>query len=136
MKDPYQIRWFYLRNKQNHPVGCVASVRLKDLVAEPVAFALSSLNPKDQWNKKLAREIAINRLKNIVDKPWMIRSISSADPSKIKELIIERIAQSYDRRFAQSREAAQYWLTPEAKAIREQKKLEAQSVNGSKQTKQ
>jgi hypothetical protein len=137
--DGRKVRWFYIRNKQNHPVGVVASCDLDETDPKgKVAFAISSLNPKDHWDtvegkKKhhLGRDIAIARLKNTIEKPWLAqyawKGISTAT---VKEQIMERIAESLNRAYAQSREAAQYWLSEEAKEKR-LKKQEKELKNAS-----
>lgn len=42
------------------PVGCIAS----ELVGDKVYYALSVCSTKDAWNKRIARNMAIDRLRN------------------------------------------------------------------------
>lgn len=53
------MKWFYLRDKNNNKVGCVASEKKLDAIY----FAVSAHNPKDQYNPEAAREVATGRLK-------------------------------------------------------------------------
>ena len=67
-----KVYFTYVRNKHNFPVACVASRKrlvfgqesmksIEGLVFK-VEYAVSSYNPIDPFNKKLAREIAEKRL--------------------------------------------------------------------------
>ena len=54
------IRYFYLRNEKNQPIGCVASKL--DREGEKLLYHFSILHKKDQFNRTRAREIADGRL--------------------------------------------------------------------------
>jgi hypothetical protein len=52
------IKVFYLRDMNNHLVAAVAST----MQGNTVAYAVATHNPKDPFNKKVGRAIAIGRL--------------------------------------------------------------------------
>jgi len=54
-----KIEMFYLRSKTGFPVACVASTTLP---GNMVRYAISTHNPVDRYDKKTAREIAMDRL--------------------------------------------------------------------------
>lgn len=55
------FRVMFLRSENGFPVGCLA-MELND-EARVVTYQMSVLNPKDKFDRKLAREIASERLK-------------------------------------------------------------------------
>jgi hypothetical protein len=54
------VRIMYLRSVSGTPVGCVA-MRL-DRKRNEVEFAVSSLNPRDNFERSVGRQLAIGRL--------------------------------------------------------------------------
>ena len=52
------IRFMFLRDSKGQPVGCIA-LDIGDFGTG--TYGLSVLNPKDKFNRKLAREIAMGR---------------------------------------------------------------------------
>jgi len=53
------MKLFYLHNKNNFPVACVAS----DLKPDgSILVAVSTYNPIDPFDKRVARDVAIGRL--------------------------------------------------------------------------
>jgi len=59
-----KIRFTYLRDHNEHPIACVAVMfepNTKQLI-----YGISTLNPSDTFNKKVARDLAVGRL---VQKP-------------------------------------------------------------------
>jgi hypothetical protein len=52
------VRFMFVRNENNHPVGCLA-IRINNGFVE---YQASTLNPVDTFNRKLARDIAEGRL--------------------------------------------------------------------------
>ena len=54
------MRFFYLRDENNHPIGCLASDLDKE--NDRVKFALSVCNPIDNFNKKQAQALAAGRI--------------------------------------------------------------------------
>ncbi len=104
------MRWFYLRDKNRNPVACVASERYTsfkgtDHERECVAFAVSAHNPKDQYNKSMAREVAIGRLNKGLGATY---SGSVCLVPEVKKLIIATIMLGdFPER---AKKAAQLWL--------------------------
>lgn len=94
----------FLRNSNGQPVGCLAysihSTRTS------VKYQLSVLNPIDQFNRSLARQIAIGRL---VEKPIHIRNLKGTESiNNIVQVIMKDIfASSLPTR---ARNAARDWL--------------------------
>jgi hypothetical protein len=105
-KNKNEPRWFYLRDENNHPVGCVASKIEKDNTGtELVKVSISIQNPKDNWNKELGRHIALERL----GKEHIFYAHYAMTSVPIKEGIMNAIAgdKKLPSRF---REAAILWL--------------------------
>ena len=109
---------YYLRGPDKHPVACVASRQVGDVVL----FALSTRNPLDQWNRATARNKALGRLMRSVaymenaltdraelDPPegWFV--LPEHDGLSTKASILQII--SYGSWFpARARKAAKLWL--------------------------
>lgn len=55
MKD---YRVMFLRGRNNHPVGCVAM----QLFGDRAVYQVSTLNPSDNFDRRMARQLAIGRL--------------------------------------------------------------------------
>jgi hypothetical protein len=54
----------FLRNEKGHPVGCLAMFPGDQKTkTDKVSYQISVLNPNDDFNRKLARDIAVGRLK-------------------------------------------------------------------------
>jgi hypothetical protein len=53
-------RIMYLRDKSGYPVGCVAMGLTRSM--KKIKYQLSVLNPQDQFDRSLARHIALGRL--------------------------------------------------------------------------
>lgn len=67
----HRVRFYYVRDHKELPVGCVAyKVSCKEKYSD-VEFAVSSQNPSDQWNRSKGREIA---LLHLVQNPLKLRS--------------------------------------------------------------
>lgn len=56
------VRYFFLRDRNKFPVACVASVRGQRDGRDWLNFAVATHNPKDEFNKTIAKNIATNRL--------------------------------------------------------------------------
>ncbi len=54
-----EVRYFWLRDEKNRPVACIASE--KDGMT--VRLALAIHNPKDKFDKKMGRAVALARLR-------------------------------------------------------------------------
>jgi hypothetical protein len=48
----------YIRNQKNEPIGCMVAVQQED---GRITIGVSLHNPKDKWDRSLARQIAIGR---------------------------------------------------------------------------
>lgn len=55
-----KIRFMFLRDRRNSPVGCLAIIVSPDMTE--VNYQYSVLNPVDGFNRALARELAAGRL--------------------------------------------------------------------------
>lgn len=64
-----KIRFMFLRDKRNVPVGCLAITVSSNM--KEINYQYSVLNPVDGFNRSLARELAAGRL---VTKPIVINS--------------------------------------------------------------
>jgi len=58
-------RFMFLRTDSGFPVACVA---MKYSKAGMVTYGVSTQHPKDRFNRKLARDLALGRL---VSSPWI-----------------------------------------------------------------
>ena len=54
-----EIKYFYIRDASYFPVTCVATTQ----VGNKIAYAWTTWNPKDKYNKQRARKIAEGRLR-------------------------------------------------------------------------
>ena len=48
----------YIRDQKNQPIGCMVAVLYED---GHITIGVSLHNPKDKWDRSLARQIAIGR---------------------------------------------------------------------------
>lgn len=150
------LRWFYVRDKNNHPVGCVVSIRIKNSTEEEsknriddfVAFEYSSLNPKDSWDvvdgkhsPHFGRGIAKARLEKLLEAHWKVFHFGlyvypNLENKSIKEQIMEYLATAITPYYTEDGKhvqpsyrlvkAAQYWLSEEGRANRMMKRLKEQ----------
>jgi len=97
---------FYLRDRNGQPVGCLAYVHFND---GQVDYQLSFLNPRDKFNREVARTIAIGRL---IETPLTInvRKSHSRHDSIRSILNVVRKDSSIPSR---ARRAASLWLRSE-----------------------
>lgn len=99
-------RVMFLRSPNGHPVGCIAiSLDKKNCT---VQYQLSVLNPSDQFDRSIARQLAIGRL---VENPITISVRSDANRDEISFAIMEHIVLT-GRNVLPSRavKAAKLWL--------------------------
>ncbi len=54
------MRFFYLRDENGHPIGCLASEL--DKTTDTIKYAVSVCNPIDQFNKKQSQALAAGRI--------------------------------------------------------------------------
>lgn len=98
------MRVFYLRDRNQFPVACVASEKVTKGEETVVNFSLSALNPKDvkDFEKKRGRDIAEGRL--------VAGKIFGTVPmcKLIKSVIVEMIYEQSKSEVA--RAAALHWL--------------------------
>ena len=104
----------FLRGKANHPVGCIAIDLdfLKDRsVPKSIYFQVSTLNPMDSFNRKVARQLAIGRL---AESPITIEDIDCTSVHNVIRAVMEYIAadSTLPKR---SRNAAKNWLQSKVK---------------------
>ena len=64
------FRIMFLRGSNNHPVGCIAM----RLGGNSVAYQVSTLNPVDKFNRRVARQLALGRL---LESPFLIQANAS-----------------------------------------------------------
>lgn len=62
-----QVRFMFLRNKNNQPVGCLA-IKF-DKSKKRAYYQVSVLNPHDRFNRSVGRELALGRLHS---KPFVV----------------------------------------------------------------
>lgn len=98
------MRFFYLRDENNNPIGCLASQL--DKAEDTVSFAVSVCNPLDQFKKQQAKELAAGRL--ATGKGWTF--LSKGKEGKVKQYIMEKIADRENPYPQRVRESAQRWL--------------------------
>jgi len=98
------IRYFYVRNNDKHPIGCLAMEANSN--GRTVSYALSTANPKDDFNKARARSIASARLCD----PWQVE-VSNKSFHTIMRTIMSDLS-SFDNSIVPTRikRAAQKWL--------------------------
>jgi hypothetical protein len=111
MTEP-TVKVFSLRNENRFPVACVAYTQTED----EAIFAVSTHNPKDCFNKKLGRHIAVSRLTN---GSWLSDTVKVEGDIKVN--ILSAIL-CYDKFPQRTQEAALLWLKtprtqPQAEAV-------------------
>lgn len=60
-------KFFYIRNESDFPVGCVVYKQY----GYAVMWAFSTHNPKDKFDKKIARDVAMGRLTKHYQTIWL-----------------------------------------------------------------
>lgn len=103
------MRFFYLRDENNNPIGCLAS-QLNE-AKDTISFAVSVCNPLDQFKKQQAKEIAAGRLV-LGSNDWILYNDSTK--GKTKQCIMGVLADKeydYPQKYSQRvKEAAKRWL--------------------------
>lgn len=97
------MRFFYLRDENNNPIGCLAS-QLNE-AKDTISFAVSVCNPLDQFKKQQAKEIAAGRL--ALGQGTNV-PLNVTKKGTVKRLVMTLIA--VDNPVQRAREAAQRWL--------------------------
>lgn len=62
------FRFMYVRDRLRNPVGCLAFSYEKG--SDEVRFNFSSVNPKDDLDKKVGRQLALGRL---IEDPFLVK---------------------------------------------------------------
>lgn len=88
------------------PVGCVAIKVSQKAGPRWLSYQLSVLNPRDRFNRELARQLALGRL---VEKPVSIRVTGTLTMKGITELVMLDIARDKSAP-GRARKAAKRWL--------------------------
>ncbi|HEY5267567.1 MAG TPA: hypothetical protein VII94_00330 [Candidatus Saccharimonadales bacterium] len=106
----------YLRESYSHdhdgnvvagkPVGCLAIKVSQRAGPRYLSYQHSVLNPRDQFNRELARQLALGRL---VECPVFIRVTGTLTMKQITELVMLNIAQDKHAP-GRARKAAKCWL--------------------------
>lgn len=99
-----KVRYMFLRNADGSPCGCLAISIDNNLVS----YGLSTLNPRDKFNRKLARSIARDRL---ALKPFEFQLTLDVEPNMhiISSAVMEEIACN-SMLPNRTRRAAERWL--------------------------
>lgn len=120
-RDPFKVRYFYLRDPKKFPVACVASKLASG--SPSIIYALSIVNPLDRNNFKraTARRIASQRLdeqklvggksKGCADHPFA--TALPAEEKAIKRSLVGAIVDN-TALVRRVREAAADWLIDDA----------------------
>jgi len=98
MKD---YRVMFLRDTNNHPVGCVAM----QLFVDKVYYQLSTLNPNDDFDRRMARHLAIGRL---VEAPFTVHVNKSNIHDTVRAVMMHLIGN--DALPKRSRLSAKRWV--------------------------
>jgi hypothetical protein len=120
-----EYRFQYLRNRDGQPVGCVA---IKTIVSESgcrIEYQVSALSPLDRFDRSLARNIAVERLKKrplVVESPLNhdanMHQITSAvmthlSNTPISKKVVEGVVIPWEVKMnvpSRARKAAKLWL--------------------------
>jgi hypothetical protein len=103
----------FLRDRKNQPVGCVAIKIVKNdgtgnasNQSDLVVYAVSTLNPLDQFDRKIARQLALGRM---VEDPNAARIRSNASIHDISKVVMHSITHNPTLP-NRARQAANLWL--------------------------
>lgn len=102
MNSHYKI--MFLRASNNHPVGCLAMRQMHN----GVQYQLSTLNPSDNFDRRVARQLAIGRA---VEMPNFI-SYNKNDIQSFNDVVALVMEDIISRKEVPNRSkiAAQNWL--------------------------
>jgi hypothetical protein len=103
-----EYRFMFLRGKNNHPVGCMAMRSYPGVASTKVVYQVSTLNPEDKFNRKMARHLALGRL---VERPIVFYvEKNKINIHETTKAIMEHVSSS--ARFPKrSRMAAKHWVS-------------------------
>jgi len=94
-----KVNYFYVRDKHNFPVACIATTEIKTDVDDGIVFAWSVWNPLDRYSKERARQIAGGRVKRIVTDScldWLIEHQSVVNAPGAQKEILKKLANFED----------------------------------------
>jgi hypothetical protein len=98
-------RIMFLRDRKDQPVGCVAIKVIKS--DKPlVVYGVSTLNPQDNFNRAVARQLALGR---IIETPNSFLTRNNPSMHNITEGVMLDIAVNY-KLPNRARQAAKLWL--------------------------
>jgi hypothetical protein len=97
-------RIMYLRSDNGHPVGCLA-IQLNRHSGQ-ISYALSVLNPKDRFNRPVARQLALGRL---LEEPLKVDVNREATMHDISEAVMKDILRYKDAP-TRAIKAARLWI--------------------------
>lgn len=98
----------YLRAENGHPVGCLA-IQLNRSNGT-ASYQLSVLNPRDRFNRAVARQLALGRL---LEEPLKVSVHSEATMHDISEAVMKDIV-AYKDAPARAVKSAKLWLRDNA----------------------
>lgn len=98
----------YLREANGHLIGCIALKEhdLKGGFYSLVEYRVSVLNPEDQFDKGVARQLALGRL---VEAPFTVRVPVHPTMHEVGAAIMKDIARDSDAP-SRARKAAKLWI--------------------------
>jgi hypothetical protein len=97
-------RIMFLRNESYRPVGCIAITVNRH--SKTASYQFSVLNPADNFDRKIARQLAIGRL---VEQPIDVYISNNASMHDISESVMVDLAFS-ERAPTRAIKAAKLWL--------------------------
>lgn len=98
----------FLRNNKEMPIGCLAI----NIDFGLITYAWSVLNPKDKFDRKLARDIAQGRLEKALVlelKEAQVRGISNMSMHEISQMVMLHLSYNTSAP-TRARKAAALWL--------------------------
>lgn len=101
-----KFKFMFIRGEHNFPIGCIAMCKFSDRIE----YQVSTLNPRDRFDRRLARQLALGRLvENPIKLPNATQKLDEA-----YRFIMTDIKNNEDMP-KRARSAAKNWLTHEKK---------------------
>lgn len=107
-----QPKIFYLKDKHDHRVACVAS----HINGDHIEYAVSTHNPRDVFNREVARQVAVGRLANPHKHNGTVLTIEKA--GNIKARLLWDLLKHTDLP-TRTRDAARQWIKQASKKTAE-----------------
>ncbi len=98
-------RIMYLRSENGHPVGCLAIQLARH--TGTVSYQMSVLNPRDNFNRAVARQLALGRL---LEEPINLKINKEATMHDISEAVMKDIVKFYKSAPTRAIKAARLWV--------------------------